>query len=76
MVQSRERSYIRTFTDYRNDVRSLFSAAVCLEFCGGYGGEGVDWLNDWDFRMAESNTEDLLTKGNSLSPKTLSLLES
>lgn len=73
---TRERSYIRTFTAYRNDVHSLVSAEVCLEFCGGYDKEGLDWLRDWDFRMAESNIEDLLIKGTPLSARTLSLLES
>jgi hypothetical protein len=73
---TRERSYIRTFTDYRNDIHSLVSAEVCLEFCGGYDTEGLNWLNDWDFRMAESNIEGLLIKGHPLSARTLSLLES
>ena len=73
---ARERSYIRTFVDYRKDVHSLVSAEVCLEFCGGYGTKGLDWLNDWDFRTAESNIEDLLIKCTPLSARTLSLLES
>lgn len=73
---ARERSYTRTFVDYRSDIRSLASAKVCLEFCSDYDAEGLGWLNDWDFRMAESNIEDLLTKGTPLSARTLSLLAS
>jgi hypothetical protein len=38
--------------------------------------DGFDWLNDWDFRTAESNIEGLLIKGAPLSARTLSLLES
>jgi hypothetical protein len=72
----RERSYIRTFTEYRNDIHSLASARICLEFYGGYGTDGLGWLNDWDFRLAESNIEELLTKGTPLSLRTQSLLES
>jgi hypothetical protein len=73
---ARERSYTRTFLDYRSDIRSLASAKVCLEFCSDYDAEGLGWLNDWDFRMAESNIEDLLIKGTPLSARTLSLLAS
>jgi hypothetical protein len=73
---TRERSYIRTFTDYRSDIRPLASAKVCFEFCGGNGADGLDWLNGWDFRTAESDIEDLLTKGTPLSARTLSLPES
>lgn len=53
-----------------------FPPAVCLEICGGYGTEGVDWLNDWDFRVAESRIEDLLIKRIPSSSRTRSLLES
>jgi hypothetical protein len=73
---ARERSYTRTFVDYRNDIRSLASAKVCLEFCSDYDAEGLEWLNYWDFRLAESNIEDLLIKGTPLSARTLSLLAS
>jgi hypothetical protein len=74
--RTRERSYIRTFAEYRSNIHSLASAKVCLEFCGGYDADGLDWLNGWDFRTAESDIEDLLTKGTPLSARTLSLLES
>lgn len=73
---ARERSYARTFVDYRSDIRSLVSAKICLEFCSDCDAEGLGWLNDWDFRMAESNIEDLLMKGTPLSVRTLSLLAS
>jgi hypothetical protein len=71
-----ERSYVRTFADYCSDIRSLASAKICLEFCGGYDADDLDWLNDWNFRTAESDIEDLLTKGMPLSARDLTLLES
>jgi hypothetical protein len=73
---TRERSYIRTFADYHGDMYSLASAKVCLELCGDYDADGLDWLNDWDFRKEESNIKDLLIKGAPLSTSTISPLKS
>lgn len=73
---TRKRSYTRTFEEFHQDVPSLASARVCLEFCGAHARtEGLAWMEDWDFRTAESNIENLLTRGVPLSARTRTLLE-
>lgn len=71
---TRERALARTFTDFYKDIPSLSSAEVCLEYYGRNSSGVRQWVKDWDFRTAESDIEDLLTKGTKLTERTLSLL--
>lgn len=64
-----EHSHVTTFTSLREQMVSLKSAEVCLEFCGAMR------MSDWDFRRAEANIEDYLEGGLYLSDRTRKLLE-